>query len=151
MEALAPIELRLDEGLRFSIDFGLAGVASLHTDARPPLGGATGPDSEMLLMAAVANCLAGSLAFFLRKFQNPQVPMRASAGAQLVPNENGRPRVTGIAVDIHLGAAAASIRMLERALSQYQDFCVVTQSVRASIPVTVRVFDAEGALLAAGA
>lgn len=151
METSGPIELSLDKDLRFCIDFGLAGVASIRTDAQPPLGGATGPDSEMLLMAAVANCLAGSLAFFLRKFQNKDIPIRASASGHLRPNEQGRMRMHGIAVDIHLRTAGASIRMLERALSQYEDFCVVTQSVRAGIPVAVRVFDIEGTLLAPAA
>eukprot|EP01031_Cornospumella_fuschlensis_P043079 gene43079-52648_t len=35
--------------------------------------------------------------------------------------------------------------MGERILAQFEEFCVVTQSVRASIPVTVRVLDATGA------
>lgn len=34
----------------------------------------------------------------------------------------------------HLGAPAATIRFLDRALAQFEDFCVVTQSVRAAIP-----------------
>jgi len=151
METLGPIQLTLERDLQFSVDFGLAGVASLRTDAPPPLGSASGPDSEMLLMAAVANCLAGSLSFFLRKFQNRDVSVRASAQGQMQPNERGRQRICSIAVDIRLGAAAAQFRMLERALSQYEDFCVVTQSVRAGIPVTVRVFDSQGTLLAPGA
>jgi hypothetical protein len=32
-------------------------------------------------------------------------------------------------------------------LAQFEDFCVVTQSVRAGIAVEVRVFDGEGHLL----
>ena len=35
-------------------------------------------------------------------------------------------------------------RGLERGLEQFEDFCVVTQSIRAGIPVNVSVVDAEG-------
>ena len=37
--------------------------------------------------------------------------------------------------------------MLERALAQFEDFCVVTQSVRAAFPVDVRVLDSAGTVL----
>jgi hypothetical protein len=36
---------------------------------------------------------------------------------------------------------------LDRALSQFEAFCTVTQSVSAGIPVEVQVFDAEGTRL----
>jgi hypothetical protein len=32
----------------------------------------------------------------------------------------------------------------QRCVEQFEDFCVVTQSVRAGIPVSVRVVDAAG-------
>ena len=52
-------------------------------------------------------------------------------------------------MEIRLGLRADSLRLLERALAQYEDFCIVTQSVRAGIPVGVRVIDSEGVVLAA--
>jgi hypothetical protein len=36
------------------------------------------------------------------------------------------------------------LHALERVLGQFEDFCIVTQSVRAGIAVDVRVVDAEG-------
>ena len=39
--------------------------------------------------------------------------------------------------------------MLDRALAQFEEFCIVTQSVRSAIPVTVRVVDRAGAVLKA--
>jgi organic hydroperoxide reductase OsmC/OhrA len=147
METLGPFTIALEKGYRFKVDFGLAGVPGLMTDATPPLGQGHGPDSEMLLMAAVANCLSASLAFSLRKFRNEDVPMRASVEATLSRNERGRLRMHSIAVDIHLGVNAARLRLVDRALAQYEDFCVVTQSVRAAIPVAAQVFDSEGVRL----
>lgn len=147
-ESVGPIHLSLESGLQFRVEFELAGVPTVTTDAMPPLGLGHGPDSERLLMASVANCLSASLAFALRKYRNSDVPMRTSARARLAPNENGRLRVNGIAVDIRLGRPAAGIRLLERALAQYQDFCTVSASIRTAFPIEVRVFDSDGVLLA---
>jgi len=147
MESVGPIHLSLESGLRFRVEFELPGVPAVTTDAMPPLGLAHGPDSERLLMAAVANCLSASLAFALRKYRNPEVPLRTSAQAWLAPNEQGRLRMQRIVVDIHLGVPASSIRLLDRALAQYQDFCTVTASIRRALPIHVRVFDGDGVLL----
>lgn len=142
------VELVRDTGCRFTIDFDGSGAA-LTTDAPPPVGSGRGPDSEMLLIAAVANCLSASLAFFLRKFRNDDVPIRTRAAATLARTAQGRSRVQAIDVDIRLGVPASSVRLLERALAQYEDHCVVTQSVRAAIAVTVRIVDADGVVLGA--
>lgn len=148
MDAAAPVHLEFIENYRFELDFGHGAEHRLRTDAAPPLGQGAGPDSEQLLVAAVANCLAGSLAFALRKYRNDDVRLQASADAVLAPNERGRQRVQRIDVVLRLGRPARDVRLIERALAQYEDYCVVTQSVRAAIPVTARVFDAEGVLLA---
>ena len=148
MERSGPIHLVLEQAYQFNVEFGLVDVPALVTDATPPLGQARGPDSEMLLVASVANCLCASLAFALRKFKNDSVSMSATASAQLTRNEQGRQRVQSIQVDIRLEAPASALRLWERALAQYEDFCVVTQSVRAAIPISVRVRDREDVLLA---
>jgi organic hydroperoxide reductase OsmC/OhrA len=149
METLGTVKLALEADYRFKVDFGLAGVPILATDATPPLGNGSGPDSEMLLMAAVGNCLSASLAFALRKFKNEGVLIRTTVEATMARNEQGRNRMHSIAVDIALSVPANSLRLVERAVAQYEDFCVVTQSVRTAIPVTARVFDSEGVLLSA--
>jgi organic hydroperoxide reductase OsmC/OhrA len=147
MELLQPVQLELQSGYVFDVDFGLPNVSPLKTDATPPLGTGGGPDSEMLLMAAVANCLAASLAFALRKYKNEDVPMRAKVHGQVVRNEAGRLRMHSMMVDIRLGVPVSTLRLAQRALQQYEDFCVVTQSVRAAIPVEVQVFDSDGLLI----
>jgi len=147
MESVGPINLALESGLQFRVEYDLPGVPAVTTDAMPPLGLGHGPDSERLLMASVATCLSASLAFALRKYRNPETPMRTSAQAWLAPNEQGRLRMHSMVVDIHLGVAADSLRFLDRALAQYQDFCTVTASIRRAFPIHVRVFDSDAVLL----
>lgn len=133
---------------RFEAHFDASAMPVLVTDEPPPLGGGTGPNPARLLATAVANCLAASLLFAMRKFGNRPDPLRATATATLSRNEQGRWRVARIAVDLHLGATAGELKNLPRVLGQFEDFCVVTQSVRAAFPVDVRVFDSDGAVLA---
>jgi len=56
-------------------------------------------------------------------------------------NPEKRLRVGRIAVDLHLGTDASAISLLDRILGQFEEFCVVTQSVRLAFPVDVRVLD----------
>ena len=103
-----------------------------------------GPNPARLLGAAVANCLAASLLFALRKFGNEPGAVHATAAVTLARNEHGRLRVPAIRVDIQLGVPAQALKRLDRALEQFEEFCVVTQSVRAGIAVEVRVTDSNG-------
>jgi len=71
------------------------------------------------------------------------------AKASIVRNANNRLRIGRIAVDLHLGVMASKVNMLDRILGQFEEFCIVTQSVRAAIPVDVRVLDKAGTVLQA--
>lgn len=141
------LELTQIENYRFEVRFDHPAVPVLTTDEAAPLGGDAGPNPSRLLVTAVANCLSASLLFAMRKFKNEPGPITTSATATLGRNERNRLRILGIAVDLHLGVAGESIAMLDRILAQFEDFCVVTQSVRAAIPVTVRVLDRAGSVL----
>jgi len=141
------VELNELADYRFEVHFDNPSVPALVTDENAPLGGDAGPNPSRMLTTAVANCLAASLLFAMRKFKNQPEPLRARATTTMGRNEANRMRVQHIAVDLHLGVQADQLTMLERILAQFEDFCVVTQSVRAAIPVDVRVIDATGAVL----
>lgn len=149
-ESSTTVELVQLADYRFEASFGVPGMPKLVTDEPPPLGANAGPSPDHMLGAAVANCLASSLLFALRKFKNEPGPIRARATVEKARNEQKRIRIARIEVELHLGKPAAGMQMVERALAQFEEFCVVTQSVRAGIPVDVRVFDADGTQLAKG-
>lgn len=141
------VQLRLLDGFKFEIDFGDAG--QLLSDEPPPLGDGEGPNPSRLLAAAVANCLAASLLFAVRKFKEDPGQVQAKVVGEL-ERQDGRWRIGKLQVALQLGADAATIPHLERALSQFENFCVVTQSVRQGIEVTVQVRDRTGQLLHQG-
>jgi uncharacterized OsmC-like protein len=141
------IELVQQSDFRFEARFDKPTMPPLVTDEPPPLGADAGPNPVRMLAASIANCLAASLLFAMRKFGNRPDPVRAVATLETVRNPQGRWRVGRVAVDLHLGLAAAEAKNLVRVLDQFEDYCIVTQSVRAAFPVDVRVLDRDGAVL----
>ena len=141
------ITLTQESDYAFRIAFDDAAIPALHTDEPTPLGGGSGPNPSRLLVAAVANCLSASLLFALRKYKNTPGTIVARAKAQLGRNEERRLRVTRIEVTIDLPDAVADYAQGERLLQQFENFCVVTESVRSGVSVDVTVRDASGAVV----
>lgn len=150
-----------DEGIRvlleqeglyaFKVSFEGTALEPLHTDEAPPLGGGAGPGPSDLLLAGVANCLTASLLFALRKFKNTPGPIRAEISARKERNAEGRWRIPRAEVKIKLSDKAADFPQFERVMAQFEEFCIVTQSVRQGIAVDVRVIDADGVAFVPGA
>lgn len=128
----------------FRVRFDDTAIPDLVTDETSPLGHDAGPNPSRMLVAAVGNCLAASLLFALRKFHNSPAPITAHVRTTLARNDKGRWRIAAIDVDLGIEGPVDGIEYLERVLAQFEDFCIVTQSVREGIPVEVRVRDGEG-------
>ena len=65
--------------------------------------------------------------------------MRTTVSASLARNEAGRLRLRGIQVRVTPVVDAAEHVRMRRCLELFEDFCVVTQSVRNGIEVDVAV------------
>ena len=141
------VKMKLLENYIFQIDFGDFG--NIITDEPSPLGDDEGPNPVRLLAAAVANCLAASLLFAIRKYKQEPGEVSAEVTGQ-TERVDGRWRVASMSVQLKLGNPADSIEKLQDALNKFEDFCVVTQSVRAGIPVEVSVEDSTGKALNIG-
>jgi uncharacterized OsmC-like protein len=143
---MSPVVIRQQEDYRFANEFG-EGIDILVSDEDPPVGTGKGPSPVQLLAAAVGNCLSASLLFALRKFKQAPEPVSARVEAVIGRNEDKRVRVQRLKVRMDLGVPAAGLQHLDRALAQFEDFCTVTASVRAAIPVDIEVYDSLGAKL----
>lgn len=152
MDAPVPFtfELEQERDFEFRVRFDAPGVETLLLDEPPPLGGGRGPNAARLIGAAVANCLTSSLLFCMRKFKQTPGPLKATVRGELVRNDKGRMRIGRFDVTIQLADAAVDIGHFDRCLAQFEDFCVVTESVRHGIPVGVHVVDAAGSEVFAG-
>lgn len=141
------ITLQLEEGYAFRVQFEGTELDELHTDEPAPLGADSGPNPSRLLLTAIANCLSASLLFAMRKFRNSPGGLRTEIRARAERNAEGRWRIPKAWVEIQLAEGAGSHERLERILETFEDYCVVTQSVRDGIEVEVTVKDADGRVL----
>ncbi len=139
------VELTLEDGYRFQADFLQPGVPPLLLDEPAPLGEGSGPNAARLLAAAVGNCLSASALFCMRKARVSVTGMRTRARARLARNEAGRMRIAGIEVSIEADVADEDQARSARCLDLFEDFCLVTESVRAGVPVEVDVDIGAGA------
>lgn len=121
-----------------------------HLDEPPPLGHNNGPNASRVLTAAVANCLSASLLFCLQKSRHPVAHLAATATTTLKQNDRGRWRVGNIAVELALTLKDTSPQQAQRCVGMFEDFCIVTESVRHGIPVSVAVVDGDGRRLSVG-
>jgi organic hydroperoxide reductase OsmC/OhrA len=142
-DASFTLQLEQIAGYEFRLKFDWPDVAELKLDEPPPLGRSAGPNAARLIGAAVANCLSSSLLFCMQKFKQAPGKLRAEVRGTLARNARGRMRIGRLDVTIRLADAVGDIKHFDRCAQQFEDFCVVTESVRNGIPVGVRVVDAE--------
>ncbi|MEM4726952.1 MAG: OsmC family protein [Candidatus Bathyarchaeia archaeon] len=133
------VELSLEKGFRFRADFGLESVSSLYLDEPKPLGEGSGPNASMLLAAAVGNCLSASLLYCLRRSRVEVSKLEARVEGVLARNERGRWRVKELSVELNPIIEGDHQKEMERCIGIFEDFCIVTESIRKGIPVKVKI------------
>lgn len=127
------------ENFRFLVDFNQDGIPDLVTDELIPLGESTGPNPARLLAAAIGNCLSASLLFCLNKAHVDVAAMKCIVEGEMQRNRKGRLRVTELRVRIEPGIAGEDTDRIGRCVGLFEDFCIVTESVRSGIDVLVEV------------
>ncbi len=124
---------------QFKVEFDLPGMPDLVTDEAEPLGKNAGPNPSRLLSAAVGNCLSSSLLFCLSKARVDVEDLKASVETVMRRNEKGRWRIAGLKVKLRPIIRAEDVSRSKRCLEVYEDFCIVTESVRKGIEVKVDI------------
>ena len=132
-------ELERVENYEFKVKFDLMKAPQIIVDEPEPLGRSAGPNASRLLSAAVGNCLSASLLFCLGKARIPVRELRTSVETILRRNERGRLRIAGMKIRISPSLGQEDIPRSKRCLETFEDFCVVTQSVRQGIQVDVEI------------
>ncbi len=132
------VTVRLAREYEFVAEFNdIPNSPSVLFDEPAPLGGNRAPNAAAVLGAAVGDCLAASLAFCLRKARVEVDGLTARVTTHVTRGEQGRFRISGI--DVELAPELADTSRLPRCAELFEDFCIVTQSVRQGIPVNVTI------------
>jgi uncharacterized OsmC-like protein len=124
----------------FTVAFDKEALGKFTMDEPAPLGTEKGPNASRVLSSAVGHCLTASLIFCLQKSRIPLKHVTTKVHTSLARNEAGRWRVQGIAVEVSADPVNEQDReRMKRCLEIFEDFCIVTQSVRKGIDVKVDV------------
>jgi uncharacterized OsmC-like protein len=139
MEKTGPME--------FKTTFDKDHFPDLFFDEPPTAGGNDNyPNAVRILTAAVMNCLSASLTFCLTKSKLPmeQFELTATASTTTDRNEENRIRVKNIDVKLqpvfkNEANSAEFKNKIQRCVSIFQDYCVVSASVKQGIDITTNV------------
>jgi uncharacterized OsmC-like protein len=126
------------DGFEFRVKFDNDAFAPLTLDEPPPLGRDAAPNAARILAAAIGNCLAASLVFCLKKAHVTTAGVTADVDVEIVRSPTRRLRIGKVDVVLHTDVPVDDAA-LAGCLGTFEDFCVVTQSVRRGIDVAVRV------------
>lgn len=139
------LSIRLYDGFAQTVDFDSGSIPLLAIDEPPPLGASRGPNPVRLLGAAVGGCLGASLLFCLRKARVDVRDLRTVVEGTLSRNDDGRLRVASIRVKLVPTIGDSPCAGLERCAELFEDYCIVTESVREGIEIAVEVAPPEPA------
>ncbi|HSJ09263.1 MAG TPA: OsmC family protein [Longimicrobiales bacterium] len=132
------LRLTLESGYRMIVDFG-GDIPPTAMDEPEPLGAGTGPNPARMLASAVGGCLGASLMFCLRRARAEVGAMQVDVRGRMVRNDRGRLRIGGLVVTLRPEMAEEDRERITRCVSLFEDYCVVSESVRRGIPIEVEV------------
>jgi uncharacterized OsmC-like protein len=142
------ISMERVEGFEFRVKFDWDGIDELVMDEPEPVGAQHGPNAVRVVAAAVGNCLTASLLFCLQRSRvAPDGPLETTVTGTLARNQQGRLRIGGVDVRIALPAGPEESEKFQRCFSLFEDYCVVTATLRQGLPVRVEVVDRDGGRL----
>ncbi|HYN79682.1 MAG TPA: OsmC family peroxiredoxin [Lamprocystis sp. (in: g-proteobacteria)] len=141
------IHLAQQEGFQINVAFDWKRPPDLLMDEGPPLGEQVGPNASRLLTAAAANCLSASLLHCVFKDEPPDQCLTTEATCIMVRNEKKRLRIGRLEVKLIVGAVMVESPRFARCKDLFEDFCVVSASIRQGIPMQVTIVDESGAVL----
>ena len=133
------LTLTLGEGFQFDTEFDGEKMANLMFDEPSPLGEDEGPNAARVLGAAVGNCLSASLLFCLKKARVDVEGMQTEVKGRIVRNEKGRFRIAGISARLVTAIPPDQQDRVDRCLKVFEDFCIVSASVRKGVDIDVEV------------
>ena len=131
--------LSLVEELTFKADLGKMNVKDFFIDdTHHKEEEMIGPGPAHLLGMAILGCMSASLMFCLRKKECTLDDLNATANLIVKKNEEGMWRVKEINVEFIITTEDPDIqKRVELCKKNFEQYCTITQSVKAGIPVNV--------------
>jgi organic hydroperoxide reductase OsmC/OhrA len=126
-------------GYKYEITFDELPGAKVVSDEPAPVGKGEGVSASMMLASAIGHCLSSSLLFCLEKSRVKAKDLSTDVELVMERNQKGRWRVKDIKVKMKPLVDTVDAEKLERCKGMFQDFCIVSASVREGIKINVEV------------
>ncbi len=131
-------KVKQEEGYRFRIDFESEKIDDMLIDEPEPLGKGEHPNAGKILAAAVGDCMCASLVFCLQRSRVEVDRICADVYTTVERNERGRLRITSMTVKMF--PVVSDREKFDRCREIFEDFCIVSQSVKKGIDVKLEVY-----------
>lgn len=131
--------LKRVEGYKYDVTFDELPGVKLTTDEPVPVGKGEGVSAAMLLSSAVGHCLTSSLLFCMEKSRAKVKDLATEVELVMERNQRARWRVKQIKVRMKPLVESIDAEKLERCKGIFQDFCIVSASIRDGIKIDVEV------------
>ena len=132
-------KLRRISNYQFKANFDSPKDFEVLIDEPEPIGNGSAPSASRFLAAAVGDCLSASLLFCFEKAKIDLGDLNTVVETVIRKNEKGRWRIASIKVKLKPQIGQNDIAKSKRCLDLFEDFCIVTQSVRNGINVEVDI------------
>jgi organic hydroperoxide reductase OsmC/OhrA len=127
------------DGYKYEITFDELPGAMIVSDESAPIGKNEGVTAAMMLAGAAGHCLSSSLLFCLEKSRAKAEDLSTDVEMNLERNSKGRWRVNEIKVKLRPVVDSVDAEKLERCKGIFQDFCIVSASMREGVKIDVEV------------
>ena len=137
------IGMKRKDNYKFEVDFESDQIPSLLMDEPPsiPGGEGQGPTASMCLAVAVGNCLSASLTFCATKKQVEILELITTVKVIRKRNEKGFWRIAEMQVNLEPKIADPTDAKFEKCKEIFENYCIVSQSVKDGIPLKIDVLE----------
>jgi len=135
---ICDVELKHREGCMFDARFRTK-EGDLLMKEPFGIGIGYGPEAVTLFTMSAAYCMAASLNYYLTKARVIPTTLRAKGHVEMLLTEEQYRRIKCLDIDIRIEVTERERKRLERALTRFTDFCIISSSIQGSFPMRVQV------------
>jgi uncharacterized OsmC-like protein len=135
---ICDVELAHLDGCRFDVSYRTRD-GELLMEEPAPMGPGHGPEAVSAFVASATYCMTSSLNYYLAKARVVPEELSAKGHAEMQLTDDMFRRIERLDIDIHIVVTEKEMKRLMRALERFTDLCIITESIKGSFPINVRV------------
>lgn len=135
---ICDVELHHLDGCRFAVSYRTRD-GELLMEEPAPMGPGHGPEAVSAFVASATYCMASSLNYYLAKARVVPEELSAKGHVEMRLTEDMFRRIDRMDIDIHIVVTERERKRLVRALERFTRLCIITESIKGSFPINVRV------------